>query len=117
MVRSTTSEAQIHKAIVSYLNLEMTGGWLWFHPANGEARTPQTGAKLKAMGVRPGIPDLVFVSPNGRVHFMEIKRPGAVLNLAQRQIADWCEARQVPFQIARSVDDAKQILDEWRRAQ
>lgn len=31
--------------------------WL-FHPANGEYRTMATAARLKKMGVRPGVPDL-----------------------------------------------------------
>ena len=31
-----------------------------FHPANGEYRHPATAAKLKTMGVRPGVPDILL---------------------------------------------------------
>ena len=31
-----------------------------FHPANGEYRLPATAARLKQMGVRPGVPDILL---------------------------------------------------------
>lgn len=31
-----------------------------FHPANGEYRHPATAGRLKAMGVRPGVPDMLL---------------------------------------------------------
>ena len=31
-----------------------------FHPANGEYRHPATAGRLKAMGVRPGVPDVLL---------------------------------------------------------
>lgn len=31
-----------------------------FHPANGEYRHPATAARLKTMGVRPGVPDVLL---------------------------------------------------------
>ena len=31
-----------------------------FHPANGEYRHPATAARLKTMGVRPGVPDILL---------------------------------------------------------
>lgn len=37
---------------------------LLFHPANGEKRDPRTGALLKRMGVRKGIPDIMFPQPS-----------------------------------------------------
>ena len=37
-----------------------------FHPANGGARDSATAGKLKAMGVRRGVPDLLLPVPRGR---------------------------------------------------
>lgn len=37
---------------------------LLFHPANGEKRDARTGALLKRMGVRKGIPDIIFPQPS-----------------------------------------------------
>ena len=38
-------------------------GLIWFHPANGEHRNPITGAKLKRMGVKAGMPDVMILEP------------------------------------------------------
>jgi hypothetical protein len=38
---------------------------LLFHVPNGEARDPRTAAKLKWLGVRPGVPDLLLPMPRG----------------------------------------------------
>ncbi len=38
---------------------------LLFHVPNGEARDPRTAAKLKWLGVRPGVPDLLLPVPRG----------------------------------------------------
>ena len=38
-------------------------GWIVFHPANGELRDTETGARLKRMGVLPGVSDIVLVGP------------------------------------------------------
>lgn len=49
--------------------------WL-FHPANGEYRHPATAGRLKAMGVRPGVPDIILpVNSKGYVGMaIELKR-------------------------------------------
>ena len=39
--------------------------WL-FHPANGGNRDPATAGRMKAMGVRRGVPDLILPVPRGR---------------------------------------------------
>lgn len=41
----------------------------WFHPPNGGSRDAATGAKLKRMGVRKGIPDVLFLQPRGEYNF------------------------------------------------
>lgn len=38
----------------------------WFHPPNGGARDAVTGAMLKRMGVRRGIPDIMYLSGVGK---------------------------------------------------
>ena len=61
---------------------------IWTHIANGEHRSEATGALLKRMGVRPGVPDLL-IAPDGLHCWMEIKRSrGGTLSEAQRQFRD-----------------------------
>lgn len=50
-------EDALQKAVARLLD---TLGLTWFHPANGEARNAITGAKLKGMGVKAGVPDVMI---------------------------------------------------------
>jgi hypothetical protein len=60
---------------------------LLFAIPNGGHRHPAVAAKLKAEGVKPGVPDLFLACPNwmGRRAglFIEMKRPGGRLSAAQ----------------------------------
>lgn len=56
------SEAQLQMSTARYLDAR---GFLWCHCPNGEARNAVTGAKLKRMGVKRGVPD-VLIFNNGR---------------------------------------------------
>ena len=67
------TEASIHLAIVELLRLKAHRDLIYFHPANGGERHPVVAAKLKGMGVVPGVADLVFVLPDGRSAFLELK--------------------------------------------
>lgn len=51
------------------LAVEMPDADKWFHPPNGGARDAIVGAKLKRMGVRKGIPDVLFLQPRGEYTF------------------------------------------------
>lgn len=45
---------------------------------NGGKRDPRTGAKMKATGVKPGVPDMFLPVPRHPYHglYIELKRPG-----------------------------------------
>jgi hypothetical protein len=55
---------------------------------NGGYRNVRTAGRLKAEGVRPGIPDVMLLVARGQYHglMIEMKRPGGVLSPSQ---ADW----------------------------
>lgn len=53
-------EDALQKSVARLLD---STGLDWFHPANGEARNAITGAKLKAMGVKAGVPDVMIFQP------------------------------------------------------
>ena len=50
--------------------------WL-YHNANGELRNKTVAKRLKALGVKPGIPDLCLPVSRGGYHglYIELKRP------------------------------------------
>ena len=59
---------------------------------NGGWRNKATAVKLKATGVKPGVPDLFIAEPRGGYHgfYLELKRvKGGVLSPCQKE---WLEA-------------------------
>lgn len=61
---------------------------LLYHVPNGGCRTPRAAGRLKAEGVRPGVPDVVLPVPRGGYGalYVELKVPGGSTSPAQ---ADW----------------------------
>jgi hypothetical protein len=60
----------------------------FFAVPNGGKRHPKTAARLKATGVKAGVPDLVFPEPRGHYHglYLEMKRTvGGEVSKAQRE--------------------------------
>ncbi len=54
---------------------------------NGGFRHPATAAKLKAEGVRPGVPDLCLPVPRDKWHglYIEMKTPSGTVRQQQRE--------------------------------
>src|SRR4051812_12734497 len=55
----------LHIPVVAFLNPFLALGWEFTHPATGEHREKRPAAKLKAMGAKPGWPDVTLISPEG----------------------------------------------------
>jgi len=88
-------------------------GWRWTHIPLGEHRTKATAAKLKRMGVNPGWPDIILLSPLGLPHFLELKRRGGDLTDQQDEFKQWCRDRKVPHFVTDSFDAAVAQLKTW----
>jgi hypothetical protein len=72
--RPLSLEEKFQVAVVELLQLyERRGCLVYAHIPNGLRRTKATGGRLKAMGVRPGVPDLVLWLPHGRLLMLELK--------------------------------------------
>jgi hypothetical protein len=67
--------------------------WRWTHIASGEYRPPATAARLQRMGVIPGWPDFILLSPDGWTCFLELKRRGGRLSDEQAAFAEWCKTK------------------------
>ncbi len=104
-------EEQTHRAIVEWLcwvepNAE------WFHPPNGGARSKAEAGIFKALGVKAGVPDLVFtLPPDGRTAFVEIKAPGRKLSPDQHAFRDTWDKAGALWAVAHSIDDMAAIFD------
>lgn len=107
------SEDEIQIEVATYLDRALPKGWLWYHCPNGGHRLKAVAGKLKAMGVKPGIPDCVILRPNGAAIYIELKAFGGVLSLAQKQFRGWCIESKQPYHVARSVGDVVMILKDF----
>lgn len=68
------TEDQLHKSIADYLTvaLEPPVWWSTF-PAGGGGKV--RGARLKQLGLKPGVPDIVVHCPGRAALYIELKRP------------------------------------------
>lgn len=83
-----------------------------FHVPNGGHRSKATAGRLKAAGVKAGVPDLLLLVPRGRYHGMvcELKMPGGRLSPSQKA---WLEALNrfgYYAVVAFGAEDAVEIL-------
>lgn len=107
-------ERDVHIALARLLDVSLRGGWLWFHPANGEKRELKTAQLLVAMGVKPGVSDFILVAPpDGQLHALELKRRGLKPSPAQRAFLERVRAAGGRSDWADNFDDALRILVGW----
>lgn len=69
------SEHDETASVVEYCDLK---GYPVFHIPNEAKRSPAVAARLKAEGLRPGVPDLCIPVARGKYHslYIEMKAPG-----------------------------------------
>ena len=100
------SELAIHEALVAHLRAAAAPGVIWFHVPNGEKRDAGTARKLKRLGVLPGVADMIYLLPGGRVVFHELKTEGRALEPQQRAFRDAVTALGCEFHVTHGLDDA-----------
>lgn len=105
-----TAEQDIQETVATALRYGCSA--LWWSTPNGGVSKGQNG-KNKAMGVRPGVPDLCFVLDDGRIAFIEMKAPTGSLQPNQIVFRDECLSRGIPWALCRSLDDVLTTLRSW----
>ncbi|HQO65733.1 MAG TPA: VRR-NUC domain-containing protein [Spirochaetales bacterium] len=105
-------EDRIQAAIVQALSLL---GVYFFYVPNSEAGAVSAAkaSRLKAMGLRSGVSDLVLIGIDGRAYFLEIKTATGKLSESQKKFQALCQAKNWPYAVARSVDEAVTKAREW----
>jgi hypothetical protein len=112
-VATYLTEEQIQVQVATYLNAKLPKTWLWFHTPNGSHRLKAVAAKLKAQGVKPGVPDVCILRPNGLPIWIELKAFGGVLTVSQRSFQIWCVENKHPHRVCRSVGEVEVFLKEY----
>jgi len=107
-------ESRIQAELCRYLSAT---GLLFFSVPNeaigGGRKASLRMARFKAMGLRPGVADLVIISPLGFAHFVEVKDAIGRLLPAQKVFRDRCIASGFPWAVVRSLDDMVVALTKW----
>jgi VRR-NUC domain len=111
--RAHTSELEITATVARLLDQFAGPDWDHTHFPAGEKRPKPTANRLKSMGLKPGWPDFVLIGPDGRHYYLEIKRHDGLLSQAQFRFMNRRIAQGVPYAVARSSEEAIDILARW----
>lgn len=105
------TEAALHRSIARYLDIVLAEpAFCTTFPAGGGGKA--RGGKLKAMGLVPGVPDILIVA-NGRAYWVEIKTATGRLSDDQKATIARLESNGARVCVCRSIDDVRQALADW----
>jgi|ERR1700741_1045619 len=105
-------EDDLQKTVARYMRLQYP--WLlFFHVPNGGRRNPREGARFKAMGVRPGVADILLFWGFNKKAAIELKAGKNSLEDSQETFRDhWMETGGY-YCVCRSLDDVIDQLKLW----
>jgi hypothetical protein len=106
-------EEQLQRAIWQHIKIRGNPKAIAFAVPNGIPSSKITSARFKAQGLLPGTPDLVFVLPDGRAAFMELKSDGGRLSKEQKVFQERCTAMEVEHVVCSGLDQALAVLTAW----
>ena len=112
------SEAQEQKAVIEWCswNSDRFEELKWiFHCPNEAKRSKITGAELKRLGMRAGVPDLLLLSPKGKYIGLaiEMKYGKNKCNIEQVKWLDWLYKQGYMCKICYSSDEAIEVIKEY----
>ncbi len=112
-------ESDIQIQVADWLRLyESARDFIFFACPNEAMGAAKTGAglgrmaRLKRMGLRAGVADIVIVKA-GRVYFLELKRDNGVISENQGSFARDCERVGAEYSVAYSFEEAQKIVMAW----
>jgi hypothetical protein len=113
--RLRASEHEIQCALVRWCDLQGPPYDLLYANPNGGHRRKSVAAKMKAEGVRAGVPDLTLPVPRGRFGalYLELKRPGKYPTAVQREMIGRLREAGNRVRVVRSVDEAMDAIHEY----
>ena len=99
-------EWRLHTALVEHLTRACCRGVFWFHPANDSRRSARQGARLKAMGMKAGVGDLVLIAVGAPPLMLELKAAKGKQTESQRLIERHWKAAGGQYEVATGIDEA-----------
>jgi len=104
-------EQKIHWGVVNLLNTLGAKGLVFFHPGNNP-RSPRDGMRLKRLGAKAGVPDLILVH-NGIVYALEIKNEKGRTTKDQDDFIDAFKLAGGYAEVGYGLEHCMKILDTW----
>lgn len=105
-------EEEIHKAVVQHLRQRAHPDAVWFHVPNGSKASPQYRRKLLALGLRPGVSDLICLH-NKEAFALELKRDGGRPSEHQLEFLDRWRVAGGHGVVAEGLDEALAVGKAW----
>jgi hypothetical protein len=109
---SRRPEDVIQRAVFDHIGARGAPGLVAWHTPNGGKRNAVEAARFEAMGVRPGVSDLVAVH-DGRIFALELKAPGGRPTVAQLEFLADMERAGAFTCVAEGLDRALAVLEGW----
>lgn len=113
MKRRAQPETKLQQAVATYLTVVLQPPVWWTTIGHGGFRLDaRTAGRLKSMGLKPGVPDLLLVH-EGRAHWIELKAEKGKLSPAQLDTHEKLMRAGAAPHVCRSVDDLRRSLALW----
>jgi hypothetical protein len=104
------SEHQLQASLCEYLAHALRPDCYVYAVPNGGARHIRVAVKLKAEGVRRGVPDLHIMMPGARLVYLEMKIKGGSLSPDQKAFRDLARSLGFEWGMAKTLDEAIEFL-------
>src|SRR5690348_12258473 len=104
MKKRAREEDQLHIRVARMLDMMLPPEIFWFHCPNGGKRNVIEAVQFQRRGVKPGIPDLLFVY-RGNLTGIELKSDKGTLSDKQRDTQFLLRAAGCRIGTARSEDE------------
>jgi hypothetical protein len=99
--------------VAQFLDASLPADWRWFHtPNESGTRARWENQRLSALGVKPGVADVILLKPDGRDVWIELKSARGVLSEAQKGWRDWRRSIGAAWFLCRSLEDVVAALED-----
>jgi hypothetical protein len=100
------TEDAIQIALVAQLRAGCAPRAQFFHVPNGGHRAISTARRFKMLGVLPGVSDMIYLMPERRVFFHEIKADDGEWDAAQKAFCAAVRALGFDYHVSYGLDGA-----------
>lgn len=120
--RNATPEDDFCITLARFLALALPpfpdGSTWWSHIGHGKQASKRVAGRLKAMGLRPGLADYIFLWPRAAddtftgigIAFLEAKAPKGSLSDDQKEFRRHCHECGIPYGVSRTLVEAEAFL-------